>query len=57
VVDGEMKWERTKDAGIKELVCNSHESRRVEETSEGGQDFMSCSADDDEYYVYSIVTY
>jgi hypothetical protein len=27
-----------KDAGFKELVCNNHESRRVEETSEGGQD-------------------
>jgi hypothetical protein len=29
-----------KDAGIKELVRNSHESRRVEETSEGGQDSL-----------------
>jgi hypothetical protein len=28
------------DAGVKELVCNSHESRRVEETSEGGQDSL-----------------
>jgi hypothetical protein len=26
-----------KDAGIKKLMGNSHESRRVEETSEGGQ--------------------
>jgi hypothetical protein len=38
VTDGEMKWERTKDAGIKELVDNSHGWRRVEQTSEGGQD-------------------
>jgi hypothetical protein len=29
-------------------VVNSHESRRVEETSEGDQDCMSCSADDDD---------
>jgi hypothetical protein len=35
-----MKWERTKDAVIKELVGDSHESRRVEETSEGGQDCL-----------------
>jgi hypothetical protein len=33
---------------MKELAGNSHESRRVEETSEGGQDCMSCSADDDD---------
>jgi hypothetical protein len=48
VPDEEMKWERTKDAGIKELVGNSHESRGVEETSEGSQDSTSCSADDDD---------
>jgi hypothetical protein len=30
-----------KDAGIKELVGNSHELRRVEETSEEGQDTLS----------------
>jgi hypothetical protein len=29
-------------------VGNSHELRRVEETSEGGQDSLSCSADDDD---------
>jgi hypothetical protein len=29
-----------KDAGIKELVGNRHESKRVEETSEGGQDSL-----------------
>jgi hypothetical protein len=35
------KWrdEVGKDAGIKELVDNSHELRRVEETSEGDQDY------------------
>jgi hypothetical protein len=34
------RWrdEAGKDAGIKELMSNSHESRRVEETSEGSQD-------------------
>jgi hypothetical protein len=32
---------------MKELVGNSHESRRVEETSEGGQDSFMCCADDD----------
>jgi hypothetical protein len=29
-----------KCGGIKELVGNIHESRRVEETSEGGQDSL-----------------
>jgi hypothetical protein len=43
-----MKWERAKNAGSKELVGNSHESRRMQEISEGGKDFLSCSADDDE---------
>jgi hypothetical protein len=34
-----------------ELVGNSHEARRVEETSERGQEYMSCSAAaDDEMY-------
>jgi hypothetical protein len=43
-----MKWgKRHKDAGFEELVGNSHESRRVEETSKGGQYSMSCSADDE----------
>jgi hypothetical protein len=31
-------WERIKDAGNKELLGNSHELRRMEETSERGQD-------------------
>jgi hypothetical protein len=31
---------KTKDAGIKELMNNSHESWRVEETSEGDQDSL-----------------
>jgi hypothetical protein len=40
VPDGETKWVRAQDAWIKELVGNSHESRRVEETSEEGQDSL-----------------
>jgi hypothetical protein len=48
VIGGEIMWDRTKDAGIKELVGNSHESRRVEETSEGGQDSTCCATADDD---------
>jgi hypothetical protein len=43
-----MKRERHKDAGNWELLSKSHESRRVEGTSEGGQDRMSCRSDDDD---------
>jgi hypothetical protein len=51
------KWgdEVGKDAGFKELVGNSHELRRVEETSEGGQDSLSRSADDDDDDTTSIL--
>jgi hypothetical protein len=31
----------------KELGSNRHESRRVEETSGEGEDFMKCGADDE----------
>ena len=37
VPGGEMKWGR-RDAGNLELVGNSHESRKVEETFEGDED-------------------
>jgi hypothetical protein len=53
VPGGEMK-----DAGVKELVGNSHESRRVEETCEGGRTrlFTTCSAaDDDDAYIYEYI--
>jgi hypothetical protein len=44
------KWsgQGRKDARIKELVGNNHESIRVEQSSEGGQYSISCSADDDD---------
>jgi len=36
------------DAGNKELVGGIRESKRVEDTTEGGQDtFSSCASDDD----------
>ena len=43
-----MKRERCKDAGNWELLSKSHESRKVEGTSEGGQDRMGCRSDDDD---------
>lgn len=42
------KWKRSNDAGNKVVVGNSHELRRMEEISERGQDFTSCTANDED---------
>jgi hypothetical protein len=55
VTGGEVKWERTKDAGSKELVGNNNESRRVEEILKEAKIFLSCSADgDDDNFILRI---